>query len=35
MCIDVSTKCAWVKNLKDKQGKTVVNDFMEIANKSN
>ena len=35
MCvIDVSTKCAWVKPLKDKKGKTVLSDFIEIVNVS-
>ena len=29
--IDVSAKYAWLKTLKDKKGKTVPNDFIEIA----
>ena len=33
--IDVSTKYAWVKPLKDKEGKTVLNVFIEIVNESN
>ena len=33
--IDVFTKYAWVKPLKDKKGKTVLNAFIEIVNKSN
>ena len=33
--IDVFTKFAWVKPLKDKKGKTVLNAFIEIANESN
>ena len=33
--IDVSTKYAWVKPLKDKKGKTILNAFIEIINKSN
>ena len=33
--IDVFTKYAWVKTLKDKNGKTVLNAFIEIVNKSN
>ena len=33
--IDVFTKYAWVKHLKDKKGKTVLNAFIEIVNKSN
>ena len=28
-------KYAWVKPLKDKKGKTVLNAFMEIVNESN
>ena len=36
MCfIDVFTKYAWVKPLKDKKGKTVFNAFIEIVNESN
>ena len=33
--IDVFTKYAWVKPLKDKAGKTVLDDFIEIVNESN
>ena len=33
--IDVLTKYAWVKPLKDKKGKTVLKAFIEIANESN
>ena len=33
--IDVFTKYTWVKPLKDKKGKTVLNAFMEIVNESN
>ena len=33
--IDVFNKYAWVKPLKDKKGKTVLNAFMEIVNESN
>ena len=33
--IDVFTKYAWVKPLKDKKGKTVLNAFIEILNESN
>ena len=33
--IDVFTKHAWVKPLKDKKGKTVLNAFIEIVNESN
>ena len=33
--IDVYTKYAWVKHLKDKKGKTVLNAFMEIVNEFN
>ena len=29
--IDVSTKYAWVKSLKDKKGKTFLKTFIEIA----
>ena len=32
--IDVFTKYAWVKSLKDKKGKTVLNAFTEIVNES-
>ena len=36
MCvIDVVTKHAWVKPLKDKKGKTVLNSFNEIGSNSN
>ena len=30
--IDVFTKCAWVKPLKDEKGKIVLNAFIEIVN---
>ena len=33
--IDNFTKYAWVKPLKDKKGKTVLNTFIEIINQSN
>ena len=33
--IDVFTKNSWVKPLKDKKDKTVVNAFIEIVSKSN
>ena len=33
--IDVFTKYAWVKTLKDKKGKPVLNAFIEIGNESN
>ena len=33
--VDVFTKYAWVKPLKDKNGKAVLNDFMEIVNRFN
>ena len=33
--IDVLTKYAWVKPLKDKKDKTVLNAFIEIVNESN
>ena len=33
--IYVFTKCRWIKPLKDKKGKTVLNTFIEIVNKSN
>ena len=33
--IGVFTKYAWVKPLKDKKGKTVFNDFIEIVDESN
>ena len=33
--IDVFTKYAWVKRLKNKKGKTVLDAFIEIVNESN
>ena len=33
--IDVFTKYAWVKPLKDKKGKAVLNAFIELVNESN
>ena len=33
--IDLSSKHNWVKPLKDKKGKTVLNVFVEVANESN
>ena len=33
--IDAFTKYAWVKPLKDKKSKTVLNDLIEIVNESN
>ena len=33
--IDVFTKYAWVKSLKDKISKTILNAFIEIVNESN
>ena len=33
--IDIFTKCGWVKSLKVKNGKTVLNAYMEIVNESN
>ena len=33
--IDVFTKHAWVKPLKDKKGKTILNAFIKIVNESN
>ena len=33
--INVFTKYVWVKRLKDKKGKTVLNVFTEIVNESN
>ena len=33
--IHVLTKYAWVKPLNDRKGKTVLNTFIEIVNKSN
>ena len=36
LCVrDVFTKYAWVKPLKDKNGKTVLNAFVETNSKSN
>ena len=35
MCHNVFTKYAWVKHLKDKKGKTVLNTFIEIVNEFN
>ena len=35
LVIDVFTKYAWVKPLKDKKGKTILNAFIEIVNESN
>ena len=32
--IDVFTKYAWIKPLKDKKAKTVLHSFIEIVNKS-
>ena len=32
---DILTKYAWVKPLKDKKSKTVLNAFIEIVNESN
>ena len=32
--IDVFTKYVWIKSLKDKKAKTVLNDFIEIINES-
>ena len=32
--IDIFTKYTWVKPLKDKKGKTVLNIFIEIVNES-
>ena len=35
LCVlDVFTKYAWVKPLKDKKGVTVLNDFIEVVNES-
>ena len=34
MCDKCFTKYTWVKPLKDKKGKTSVNAFIEIVNKS-
>ena len=33
--IDIFTKYAWVKPVKDKKGQTVLNAFIEIVNESN
>ena len=33
--VDVFSKYAWVKPLKDKKGKRVLNAFIEIINESN
>ena len=33
--IDIFTKHAWVKPLKDKKGKLVINAFIEVVNESN
>ena len=33
--IDVFTKYTWVRPLKDKKGKTVLNAFTEVSNESN
>ena len=33
--IDVFTEYAWIKPLKDKKGKAVLNAFTEIVNESN
>ena len=33
--LDVFTKYAWVKPLKDKESKIVLNTFIEILNESN
>ena len=36
LCItDVFTTCTWVKPVKDKNGITVLNAFIEIVNESN
>ena len=35
MCDRCFTKYAWVKLLKDKKGKTVINAFIEIVNEFN
>ena len=36
LCVtDVFTKYAWVKTVKDKKGKTVLNAFVETRNESN
>ena len=33
--VDVFTKYAWVKSLKDKKAKTVLHDFIEIVDQFN
>ena len=33
--IDVFTKHAWVKPIKDKKGKTILNAFIKLVNESN
>ena len=33
--VDVFSKYAWVKPLKDKKGKRVLNAFIEVINESN
>ena len=33
--MDVFTKYAWVKSLKDKKDKTILNAFIKIVNESN
>ena len=36
LCVrDVCTKSAWVKPLKDEKGRTILNAFIKIVNKSN
>ena len=36
LCVtDVFTKYAWVKSLKDKKGKAILNALMEIVNEAN
>ena len=36
LCLnDVFTRYAWIKPLKDKKGKTVLNSFIEIVNEFN
>ena len=35
LCVIFFNKYAWVKPLKDKKGKTVLNAFIEIVNESN
>ena len=34
MFLDVFTNHAWIKTLKDKKGKTVLNAFIKIVNES-